>query len=160
MDRRAATIPAEYRKKAANMDAVLGVGEGEGPCQRRLSEVPLMTLCWGAYGEASAGVHDLVTLLATCRVNTLALRGQPPSPQQMGLEVTAIRRRLSTAAVRAANTVLLARMSQVGEGSGLASKRREWQRREERVMEHGREADWLLHTTGREIVRRGRIWGK
>ena len=71
---------------------------------------------------------------------TLALRGEPPSVQQMGLEVSAIRRRLSTAAVRAANTVLIARLSQVGEGSGLASRRRQWQRREERAMEHGREA--------------------
>ena len=78
----------------------------------------------------------------------------------MGLEVTAIRRRLSTAAVRAANTVLLARLSQVGEGSGLAGRRREWQRREERTMAHGREADWMVHTTGRELVRRGRFWGK
>ena len=78
----------------------------------------------------------------------------------MGLEVTAIRRRLSTAAVRAANTVLLARLSQVGEGSGLAGRRRKWQRREERTMAHGRETDWMVHTTGRELVRRGRFWGK
>ena len=78
----------------------------------------------------------------------------------MGLEVTAIRRRLSTAAVRAANTVLLARLSQVGEGSGLASRRRQWQRMEERAMELGREADWEVHTTGREVVRRGQFWGR
>ena len=78
----------------------------------------------------------------------------------MGIEVSNIRRRLSTAAVRAANTVLVARMSQVGEGSGLASKRREWQRREERAMEHRREADWIVHSTGREIVRRRQVWGK
>ena len=108
------------------MDAVLWV---EGPFLRRLAELPLMALCWGEYGEGSAGVHELVTLLAACRVRTLTLPGEPPLPQQMGLEVTAIRRRLSTAAVRAANTTLLARMSQVGEGSGLASKRQEWQRR-------------------------------
>ena len=138
----------------------MGGEDSEGPCLRRLAELPLVTLCWGGYGEGSSGVHDLVPLLAACRVRTLALRGEPPSPQQMGLEVTNIRRRLSTAAVRAANTTLLARMSQVGEGSGLASKRREWQRREERQMEHSREADWLLHTTGRAIVRRGRFWGK
>ena len=160
MDRRAADIPADYRRKAAKMDAALGVEVGEGPCLRRLSELPLMTLCWGAYGEGSAGVHDLVALLASCRVRTLALRGEPPSPRQMGLEVSNIRRRLSTAAIRAANTVLVARMSQVGEGSGLASKRREWQRRKEKAMEHSREADWLVHTTGREIVRRGQVWGK
>ena len=160
VDSRANAIPAEYKRKAAAMDAVLGVEDGEGPCLRRLSELPLVPLCWGSYGEGSSGVHDLVTLLAACRVRTLALRGDPPSTQQMGLEVTAIRRRLSTAAVRAVNTTLLARMSQVGEGSGIASRRREWQRREEQQMEHSREADWILHTTGRAIVRRGRIWGK
>ena len=93
----------------------------------------------------------MVTLLVTCRVRTLTLRGEPPSDQQLGFEVTNIRRRLSTAAVRAASTVLLARVSQVDQGSGLASRRREWQRREE----HSREADLLVHCTGRKIVRRG-----
>ena len=129
-DRRATAIPADCRRKAATIDAALGVEDGEGPCQRRLSKLPLMTLCWGAYGEGSSGVHDLLALLASCCVRTLALRGEPPSPKQMALEVSNIRGRLSTAAVRAANTVLVARMSHVGEGSGLASKRREWQRRE------------------------------
>ena len=62
------------------MDQAMGVEEGEeGPCQRRLAELPLITLCWGAYGEGSSGVHTLVTLLATCRVRTLALQGEPPS---------------------------------------------------------------------------------
>ena len=120
----------------------------------------MLRLAWGAYGEGSSDVQTLVTLLATCRMRTLALRGEPPSAQQMGLEVTAIRRRLSTAAVRAANTVLIARLSQVGEGSGLASKRRQWQRMGERTMEQGREADWEVHTTGRELVRRGKFWGR
>ena len=78
----------------------------------------------------------------------------------MGLEVTNIRRRLSIAAVRAANTVLISRMSQVGEGSGLAGKRREWQRREEMLMMRARETDWVVHSTGQEIVKRGMIWGK
>ena len=92
MDRRAAGIPADYKRKAATMDVAIGVPEGkEGSCQGRLAELPLITLCWGAYGEGSEGVHLLVTLLATCRVRTLALRGEPPSDQQMGLEVTNIR---------------------------------------------------------------------
>ena len=160
VDLRAAEIPAEYRRKAANMDRLITGVEGPGPCQRRLDELPLLSLAWGALGEGSSDVHTLVTLLATCRVRTLALRGEPPSSQQMGLEVTAMRRRLSTAAIRASNTVLVARLSQVGEGSGLAGRRREWQRREERAMAHGREADWEVHTTGRELVRRGRFWGK
>ena len=155
VEQRAAEIPAEYRRKAVAMDTIITGMEGVGPCQRRLDELPLLRLVWGTYGEASTDVHTLVTLLATCRVRTLALRGEQPSAQQMGLEVTAIRRRLSTAAIRAANTVLLARLSQVGEGSGLASRRRS-----RRAMSHGKEADWQVHTTGRELVRRGRFWGK
>ena len=105
-------------------------------------------------------MHTLVTLLARCRVRSLALHGEPPSDQQMGLEVTNIRRRLSTAAVCAASTVLLARLSQIGQRSGMASRRREWQRREEGELEHSREAGFLVHCTGRELVRRGRFWGR
>ena len=74
----------------------------------------------------------------------MALRGEPPSAHQMGLEVSMIRRRLSTAAIRAANIVLMGRMSQVGEGSGMAGRRREWQRREESAMTHQLEADWVV----------------
>ena len=59
-----------------------------------------------------------------------------------------------------ASTVLLARASQIGQGSGLASRRREWQRREEREMQNSREADFLVHCTGCEIVRRGRFWDR
>ena len=61
--RRAVDIPVDYKRKAAKMDQAMGVEEGEeGPCQRRLAELPLITLCWGAYREGSSGVHTLVTL--------------------------------------------------------------------------------------------------
>jgi hypothetical protein len=159
VDKRAKEVPGEYRDKAAEMDTALGV-QGEGPCQRRLAELPLMALCWGAYGEGSPDVHTLISLIATCRVRHLALQGRTPGPHQMGLEVSTIRRRLSTAAVRAANTTLLARMGQVGEGSSLAGKRRAWQRMEERAMQLQQEGDWLVTTTGREVVQRGRFWGR
>jgi hypothetical protein len=65
----------------------------------------------------------------------------------MGLEVTTIRRRLSTAAGQAA------RMGQIGEGSGLAGKRHAWHKLEERHMLLQQEGDWL-------VVRRGRFWGR
>ena len=60
--------------------------------------------------------------------------------------------------VRANNELLLSRIGQVGEGSVLAGKRRVLQRGEEHRMMLQREADWLVHTTGRELVRRGRFW--
>ena len=131
--------------------------QGEGPCQRRLSELPILTLCFGAYNEGCAGVHTMVALLAAARVRTLALRGQQPSPYQLGLETSTVRKRLSIASVRASCTLLLSRMGQVGEGSGFASNRRAWQRQEERRMTLQRESDWLVTTSGREVVRRGQI---
>ena len=85
VDRPAVDIPADYKRKAAKMDQAMGVEVGEeGPCQRRLAELPLITLCWGAYGEGSSGVHTLVTLLGTCRVRTLALRGDPRPTSRWG----------------------------------------------------------------------------
>ena len=88
----------------------------------------------------------------------MALQGKDPSPHQLGLEVSVIRRRLSTAAVGANCSLLLQRIGQIGEGWGLAAKRRSWQRREERRLLL--EADWLVTTSRQELVRRGRIWGK
>ena len=157
--KRAKEIPGDYLEKAVAMDRAMGE-EGEGPCQRRLAELPLLSLCWGAYAEGSPGVHTLVSILAACRVRTMALQGKDPSPHQLGLEVSVIRRRLSTAAVRANCSLLLQRAGQIGEGCGLAAKRRSWQRREERRMFMEREADWLVATSGQELVRRGRFWGR
>ena len=42
--------------------------------------------------EASEDIHMLLTILAECRVRMLALRGKPPGPHQLGLEVKHIRR--------------------------------------------------------------------
>ena len=142
------------------MDLAMGV-EGEGVCQRRLAEFPpVLQLCFGAMGEASQDVHNLVAVLAACRVRTLNLQGLPTSPRQMGLEVGKIRQRLSLATIRANQRVLLARLGQVGDGGAMAGKRRSWQRTEERRMKMQREADWLAATTGQELVRRGRFWGR
>ena len=79
---------------------------------------------------------------------------------QMGLEVGRIWQRLSLAVVRANQMVLLSRLGMVGEGSAMAGRRRSWQRQEERKMMMAREADWLAATTGQELVRRGRFWGR
>ena len=59
-----------------------------------------------------------------------------------------VRKRLSTAAARANATLLLARMGQVGEGSGLAGNRRAWQRQEERRMQLQKEAYWQIGSVG------------
>ena len=69
VDNRAKEIPGEYLAKAVAMDRAMGE-EGEGPCQRRLAELPLLSLCWGAYSEGSPGVHILISILAACRVRS------------------------------------------------------------------------------------------
>ena len=133
----------------------------EGPCQRRLSEFPpVLQLCFGALAECSQDVHNLVTVLAACRVRTLSLQGVPPSSRQMGLEVGRIRQRISLATVRANQMVILARLGMVGEGSAMAGRRRSWQRSEEQRMRMEREADWLAATTGQQLIQRGRFWGR
>ena len=154
MEKRAKEIPGEYLAKAVAMDRAMGE-EGEG-----LAELLLLALCWGPYGEGSPGVHTLVAILAACRVRTMAMQWKDPSPLQLGLEVGVIRKRLSTAAVRANSSLLLQRAGQIREGCGLAAKRRSWQRRKEQRMRLDREADWLVASTGQEIVRRGRFWGR
>ena len=55
------------------MDRAMGI-LGEGPCQRRLTELPILSLAFGAFNEASPDVHTLVALLAATRVQTLALQ--------------------------------------------------------------------------------------
>ena len=159
VDCRAGGIQGKYEEKAEAMDQALGAAEGQGPCLRRLREFPpVLDLCFGSYGEGSPGVHILVSLLATSRVRALTLQGKDTRPNQMGLEIATIRRRLSTAVVRANHTLLLGRMGQVGEGNTLAGKRRAFARAEERRTELEQEADWLCHTSGRQLVQRGQFW--
>ena len=58
---------AKCSRKHASYSVFLfmGVPEGEeGPCQRRLADMPLITLCWGSYGEGSSGCM----LIVTCRI--------------------------------------------------------------------------------------------
>ena len=123
-----------------------------------MTELKLLRLVWRAQGEGSEDVHSLVTVLAESRVRTLGLRGEKPGPHQLGLEVSLIRRRLSVAAVRANSNCLLGRVSQIGEGSGMAAKRRELQRQEERDMMMQEERERVARLTGQEVVKRGMFW--
>ena len=140
------------------MDNEGGAQGTEGPCQRRLAEYKLIRLVWGALGEGSQDVHSLVAVLAENRVRTLANRGEKPGPHQYGLEVSLIRRRISATALRANSNCLLQRVSQIGEGSGMAAKRRELQRQEERIMASQEESERTARVTGQEIVGRGMFW--
>ena len=65
-DRRAAKLPAEYRRKLAVLDRKFnGVREGEvGPFVRKLESIgKLEGLAVGPWGEASKDLHSLVKVL-------------------------------------------------------------------------------------------------
>ena len=56
------------------------------------------------------------------------------------------------------NGCLLGRMSQVGDSSGMAAKRRAQQSAEEATMANLEESDRVARIMGQEIVQRGRFW--
>ena len=118
----------------------------------------MLRLVWGGMREGSQDVHSMVGILAESRVRALELRGERPGLFQMGQEVSWIRRRLSVVAIKAANNCLLGRVSQVGEGSGLAARRREMQRQEEVCMRNQEDADRAVRISSQEIVKRGMFW--
>ena len=103
-DKRAQQLPTEYRRKAKAVDQeVIGVDRAtRGPVERRLEEFgDLLGLCFGAWGEASEGVHQLVQCLAEKRIEFLGLqRGRPGSDEELGMCVGQIRRRLSMVAIK------------------------------------------------------------
>ena len=67
---------------------------------------------------------------------------------------------MKVAAVKAANNCLLGRISQIGEGSGMAAKRRKQQRQEEFIMKNQEEADRAVRITGHELIKRGMFLAK
>ena len=139
------------------MDRELGFQDGEGTTLRKLQRYPqVLDLCCGAYGEVSDGVKRLLDCMAESRIRSLGLRnGSVESNKELGLVTGYLRRRLSTAIMKANVKCLLERLLLVGEGQGQAGKRRQWARREEEKARWDREAQWLVRVTGRPLSRRG-----
>ena len=160
-DKRANGLQTLYRSKARKVDEeVLGVGMDEkGPVEKRLEEFgQLLGLCFGAWGEASEGVHQLVQTLAESRLNFQGLqRGRPGSEQELGVIVGQVRRRISLAAVKAQVDCLLSKLHQVGPGNTQLAKRRVWAVREDERMTRERGAQWLRRIEGVHTLRKGFI---
>ena len=154
---RAAQLPGEYRRAALKMDRELGFQDGDGPTLRKLqSYPPVLDLCCGAYGECSDGVKHLLDVMAQSRLQSLGLRkGSLEAAKELSLVTGYLRRRLSTAIVKANVKCLLERLVKVGEGRGQADRRRQWARQEEARARLEREAQWQARITGRNLVRRG-----
>ena len=158
-DKRAGGLQQEYRMKAKKVDQEV-LGEGvKGPVERRLDEFgELLGLCFGAWGEASEGVHTLVQTLAEARLKYQGLqRGRPGSDQELGLLVGQVRRRLSLVAVKAQVDCLLAKLHQVGPGNIQLAKKRTWAILEDQRMARERGAQWIRRVEGVLTLRKGFI---
>ena len=127
--------------------------------ERRLEEFgELLGLCFGTWGEASEGVHQLVQTLAEHRLKFQGLqRGRAGSDQELGVLVGQVRRRLSLVAVQAQVDCLLSKLHQVGPGNSHLAKKRTWAIQEDQRMARERGAQWLRRVEGVHTLRRGFI---
>ena len=117
VNRRSDKLMEEYRKKADNMDKILGEG-GQNRVRRRLDQFgQLVGLVVGQFNEVSDDTHKLLEHMADSRVNMVSRReGRQMSDQERGVVMGQLRRQLSTTFIRAARQCLLDRMQQYGKG--------------------------------------------
>ena len=159
VDKRARVLTEEYRKKAKDVDRVYGgaVDGTVGRVQRKLLDYgEVRGLVFGAFGEASEGVHELVHLLANSRLKAEGLQqGRESAKGELGVIVGQVRRILSVTAVRAQAECLLSRLRSVGSGAGAAYGRRQGIVREEVNWARERQAQVVGRRQGRKVVRRG-----
>ena len=160
-EKRANGLKAEYRRKARDVDKETREkrNEEKGPVERRLEEFgDLMGLVFGAWGEASEMVHQLVHTLAESRLAFQGLqRGRPGNSAELGILTGQIRRRLSLVAIKAQTECLLSKIHQVGPGNKLMAKRRQWAVQEDDRMRRERDAQWLRRIEGVHTLRKGHI---
>ena len=156
---RAAQLPGEYNRGALKVDREMGYADGTGPTIRKLHSYPqVLDLVFGAYAEVSDGAKKILDQLAEARLQSQGLRrGSPEGNKELALVTGYLRRRLSSAVMRANVQCLLERLMLVGEGQGQAGKRRQWARREEERARLDRMAAWQERVTGRNLSRRGDI---
>ena len=159
VDKRARVLTEEYSKKAKKVDRVYGGADVDvvGRVQRKLMDFgEVRGLVFGAFGEASEGVHELVHHLASSKLKAEGLQqGRETAKGELGVLVGQVRRLLSVASVRAQAECLLSKLRQAGGGVGAANKRRGNAIREEVRWAREREAVMVGRRQGRKVVRRG-----
>ena len=152
VDRRAATLPAEYRQHARKIDREYGgvqVG-AVGPVEDKLlSFPPLRKWVFGAWGEASEDVHTLVKDLATSRArHQQQLEGRwrwnrRSQEAEVAILTGQVRRLLSVEGVRSQARCLLDRLRSLGAGAAAAVRRRQWAAQEEQRLRGERQVHLL-----------------
>lgn len=166
VDRRASTLAAEYAKHAAQVDTEFGnTTEGEiGPVAERLRNYDLRGFVYGAFGEASADVHDFVRYVAEerCqRQKEMDNRGRAArftDKAVIALLTGQVRRLLSVEGVRSQARLVLDRVGGAGQGATEAHRRRCFADREERRLGMERRAVLACTGAGGSIVRKGRFF--
>ena len=112
----------------------------------------------GVFGEVSGDLHKYIQYLAEARLAKVGLqRGQQGGADEMGIIVGQVRRKVSTAVVRAQVDALIARLHMAGEGGVTASKRRARTERKEVEMDRERKAVFFSRVRGYGPKRHGRI---
>ena len=166
VERRAATLPGEYRQHAKKVDREYGgVPAGVvGPVEAKLiSFPPLRKWVFGAWGEASEDVHLLVRDVAVSRAkHQQQLEGRWRSSRrseeaEIALLTGQVRRLLSLEAVRSQARCLLDRLRGLGDGATAAGKRRQWAEKEELRLGRERQAHLLSLGRGYHPLRRGQF---
>ena len=166
VNRRAATLPGEYVRHARSIDQEYGgIPQGTvGPVEAKLlSFPPLRRWVFGAWGEASEDVHQLVHDLATARLQHMRVldrrqRWERRSDAgELAILAGQVRRWLSLEGVRSRARFLLDRVGALGAGAAAAAKRRGWALLEEARMSKERSAHQLCLAQGHYTLRRGQF---
>ena len=119
----------------------------------------VLDITTGGYFEGSDGLHKLIKIMGdSWSKKQLLATGRPPGDGQLSATIGLLRKRLSTAIVKANISMLLNRSSMIGEGAKLARGRREWTKLEERRIRDERQAAWRADTTGKAVIRKGHFW--
>ena len=158
-DRRAAELPALYRKKLHTLNRRFhNTVDGQtGPLVSGLNSFgKLEGLVVGQWGDCSKDLHSLVKILGDSKVAAIARsRGREASERELGLIITQIRKFLSTAFIRAQSLCLLNRLGYLGEGAKAAAGRRDLAKRLEVGRRRELEAHFEAHIRGRGLSRTG-----
>lgn len=111
------TITSDYARHARALDSRFHSAAGvPGPIAQRLqSFTTVRGLVFGQYGEASADVHDLISIGAdACAQHQWRLAGARSESEMRGFLVSSMRRRVGLTAVQAMARHRLARVPYIG----------------------------------------------
>ena len=167
VDRRASTLPNEYRQHARRIDREYGGVQADavGPVEAKLlSFPPLRRWVFGAWGEASEDVHCLVKDLATSRARHQQQlegrwrRNHRSDEAEVAVLTGQVRRLLSVEGVRCQARCLLDRLRGLGDGAAAAARRRQWAAQEETRLRSERQAHLLSLGQGQHALRRGQFF--